>query len=62
MRVDAGNLVLVSVRPTAGYTVAEQRARPDDVEVRFEVRRAGRGYGSGWTAGSCRPRFRGRTG
>jgi hypothetical protein len=36
VRVDAGNLVLVSVRPTAGYTVAEQRARPDDVEVRFE--------------------------
>jgi hypothetical protein len=36
VRVDAGNLVLVSVRPAAGYTVAEQKARPDDVEVRFE--------------------------
>jgi hypothetical protein len=36
VRVDAGNLVLVSVRPASGYTVAEQRARPDDVEVRFE--------------------------
>ena len=36
VRVDAGNLVLVSVRPAAGYVVAEQRARPDDVEVRFE--------------------------
>jgi hypothetical protein len=36
VRVDAGNLVLVSVQPAAGYTVAEQRARPDDVEVRFE--------------------------
>jgi hypothetical protein len=33
VRVDAGNLVLVSVRPAAGYVVAEQRARPDDVEV-----------------------------
>jgi hypothetical protein len=36
VRVDAGNLVLVSVQPAAGYVVAEQRARPDDVEVRFE--------------------------
>jgi hypothetical protein len=36
VRVDAGNLVLVSVRPAAGFAVTEQRARPDDVEVRFE--------------------------
>jgi hypothetical protein len=36
VRVDAGNLVLVSVRPAPGYVVAEQRSRPDDVEVRFE--------------------------
>ena len=36
VRVDAGNLVLVSVRPSAGYAVAEQKAEPDDVEVRFE--------------------------
>jgi hypothetical protein len=36
VRVDAGSLVLVSARPAAGYVVAEQKARPDDVEVRFE--------------------------
>jgi hypothetical protein len=36
VRVDAGNLVLVSVRPSAGYAVAEQKADPDDVEIRFE--------------------------
>jgi len=36
VRVDAGNLVLVSVRPSAGYAVAEQKAETDDIEVRFE--------------------------
>jgi hypothetical protein len=36
VRVDAGNLVLVAVRPSPGYAVTEQKAEPDDVEVRFE--------------------------
>lgn len=36
VRVAAGNLVLVGVRPSPGYAVTDQKAEPDEVEVRFE--------------------------
>lgn len=35
VRTDASGLVLVSVTPAPGYTVDEQRARPEEIEVRF---------------------------
>jgi hypothetical protein len=36
VRVNAGNLVLVGVQPSPGFVVTDQKAEPDDVEVRFE--------------------------
>ena len=36
VRVDGGALVLLGVQPTPGYTVAEQKVQPSEIEVRFE--------------------------
>ena len=36
VRVDGGALVLLAVQPTPGYTVAEQKVQPSEIEVRFE--------------------------